>query len=151
MITQRKFELDCVPRGQGRPRWGNGRMYKAGIDVEWEGAIREAYKAAHPDAPRYEHQAAVLVECYVPIPKSDSKVKRADKLSGATPCTVKPDIDNVVKSVLDALNGVAWEDDKQINSIWAAKIYSDRPRLVVTLRGKEEDAHENVHTQDGGS
>lgn len=151
MITQRKFELDGAPRGQGRPRWGNGRMYKAGIDVVWEDAIREAYKAAHPDAPMYEEAAAVLVECYVPIPKSDNKAKKADKLSGATPCTVKPDIDNVVKSVLDALNGVAWEDDKQINSIWAAKIYSDRPRLVVTLRGKEEDAHENVHTQDGGS
>ena len=150
MITQRNFELDCIPRGQGRPRWGNGRMYKAGVDVVWEDTICEAYKAAHPDAPKYDSAVAVHVECYVPIPKSDSKAKRADKISGQTPCTAKPDIDNVVKSVLDALNGVAWEDDKQVNSIWAIKMYSDRPRLVVTVRGKE-DAHENVHIEDGGS
>lgn len=150
MITQRRFVLEGPPRGQGRPRWGNGRMYKAGNDVVWEDAISMAYKAAYPGAQMYEGAVAVHVECYVPIPKSDSKGKREAKISGATPCTVKPDIDNVIKSVLDALNGVAWPDDKAINSIWATKMYSERPRLTVTIRGKEGDAHENVHTPDGG-
>ena len=77
MITQRRFMLDGPPRGQGRPRWGNGRMYKAGIDVVWEDAISMAYKAAYPGAQMYEGAVAVHVECYVPIPKSDKAAKTA--------------------------------------------------------------------------
>ena len=34
----------------------------------------------------------------------------------------KPDIDNVAKAVLDALNGVAFEDDKDVVSLKAVKL-----------------------------
>lgn len=36
----------------------------------------------------------------------------------------RPDIDNFLKSILDSLNGLAWEDDGQIVKITAEKYYS---------------------------
>jgi Holliday junction resolvase RusA-like endonuclease len=36
-------------------------------------------------------------------------------------CDVKPDLDNIVKAIMDALNGYAFEDDKQVVSITARK------------------------------
>ena len=45
----------------------------------------------------------------------------------------KPDIDNLVKFYLDALNRIVWEDDKQIISLHASKTYSDSPKTVITI------------------
>ena len=37
------------------------------------------------------------------------------------------------RNVLDALNGIAFDDDKQVVELRAKKMYSDRPRVVVKL------------------
>lgn len=41
------------------------------------------------------------------------------------------DIDNHIKSILDSLNGWAWNDDVQIMRIEARKCYSDNPRIEI--------------------
>ena len=46
----------------------------------------------------------------------------------------KPDIDNVVKVVCDALNKVAYNDDTQVVKIVAEKYYGETPGLVVEIR-----------------
>jgi len=48
--------------------------------------------------------------------------------------TTKPDIDNLVKFYLDCLNGIAWEDDKQIIYIQATKTYSEEPLTSVIIQ-----------------
>lgn len=45
----------------------------------------------------------------------------------------KPDIDNIVKAVLDALNKVAYRDDTQVVELQVRKQYSERPRLEICL------------------
>ena len=60
----------------------------------------------------------------MPIPKSASKKKRILMESGQIKHTVKPDVDNLVKSVLDACNGVAYSDDNLVTTINAIKIYA---------------------------
>lgn len=45
----------------------------------------------------------------------------------------KPDIDNVVKAVLDALNGVAYRDDTQVVELHVRKSYSEKPRVEVSI------------------
>lgn len=47
--------------------------------------------------------------------------------------TKKPDIDNIIKSVLDGLNGIAYADDKQVVSVSAEKHFSMTPRVTVAL------------------
>lgn len=55
-----------------------------------------------------------------------------------SPCIVKPDTDNCVKFVLDALSKLVWEDDNQVHHIVATKIYDNEPpfegRTIVELR-----------------
>lgn len=45
----------------------------------------------------------------------------------------KPDIDNVVKIIMDALNGAAYKDDKQVVSVFASKFYDDDPKVIVEV------------------
>ena len=47
--------------------------------------------------------------------------------------TKKPDVDNCLKSIFDALNGIAYDDDSQIVAVTAAKFYSENPRAWVKI------------------
>lgn len=47
--------------------------------------------------------------------------------------SVKPDIDNFIKGVFDALKDLAWEDDGQVVEVSARKVYG-RPRTVIGVR-----------------
>ena len=49
----------------------------------------------------------------------------------------KPDIDNIAKAVLDALNSVAYRDDTQIVELQIRKQYSEKPRLEICMEELE--------------
>ena len=70
------------------------------------------------------------------IPKSFSQKKREEALLRYIRPTTKPDIDNYVKGVLDALNGTVLKDDSVVCEIFARKFYSERPRIEVVLEAK---------------
>ena len=55
-------------------------------------------------------------------------------LAGRTLPTKKPDADNVMKIILDALNGVAYEDDRQIVALAIRKTYGEKPGVRVEIR-----------------
>lgn len=44
-----------------------------------------------------------------------------------------PDLDNVIKASLDALNGVAWTDDARVREIRAVVVQDPEPRVVVRV------------------
>lgn len=64
---------------------------------------------------------AVIVARFL-IPQSYSNKKR--KELNEKPCPKKPDCDNIAKSILDALNGIAYDDDAQIVDLSVSKVYS---------------------------
>lgn len=108
--------------GQQRPRLTSRpfpHAVKTKADRARESAIRAAFLDALPEGaalplhPRGT-EVRVSITCTAPAPKT---VRR-----GCVPYTVKPDLDNVCKLVLDALNGVAWADDAQVVSIFANKL-----------------------------
>lgn len=66
-------------------------------------------------------------------PKSTSKKRQADMLEGREHPLKKPDMDNIVKVVADALNGVAYHDDTQIAYVEARKAYSAKEGLDITV------------------
>jgi Holliday junction resolvase RusA-like endonuclease len=74
------------------------------------------------------------VRAEFPIAKSWAKKKQAAALTGEFPHIQTPDIDNVVKQVKDALKSVVYDDDKQVTQIWAEKIWSHQPKLMITVR-----------------
>lgn len=77
------------------------------------------------------------VEAVYGIPKSASGKRRERMLLGIDLPTKKPDADNVLKAVCDALNGTAYQDDKQITSTWIWKHYGEIPGLRIMVKAGE--------------
>lgn len=70
---------------------------------------------------------------YVEIPQSKSKKQKEKMLTGEIKPVVKPDVDNVAKSILDALNGIIYLDDKQIIELDIKKIYAETSWTEVKI------------------
>ena len=81
-----------------------------------------------------EKLISVDIQAFYPIPQSLSKAKRNDAINGNIRPTTKPDCDNVIKAVLDALNGVAYYDDKQVVSVSCNKYYGETGCLKITVK-----------------
>ena len=47
--------------------------------------------------------------------------------------TKKPDIDNIVKIVLDAMNKMAFKDDNLITKLEVEKVYADEEKIYVRI------------------
>ena len=132
-----RFEVMGEPVGQGRPRTTvrNGRaiIYKPEKSKVYEALVKaEAVKAMKGEKPT---NAPVCLALFVrkSVPSGANKKTRAAMLAGELWPTKKPDLDNVVKAVCDALTGVVWEDDRQIVSLTADQKFSDKPHIVVTV------------------
>ena len=79
----------------------------------------------------------LFVVAYIPIPKSTPWRTRAKMITGEIRPTVKPDWDNLGKLVSDALNGIAYDDDKCIVDGCVRKYYSEDPRTEITIQEAE--------------
>lgn len=91
----------------------------------------------------------VRIVAYFGIPKSYGKRKTEEAVaSERVPLEKRPDIDNVMKSVLDGLNTVAFGDDKQVSFITCEKYYSGRPRTVIEI---SEHVNESLSQESGVS
>jgi Holliday junction resolvase RusA-like endonuclease len=75
-----------------------------------------------------------VVQAFYPIPKSANKKLKSKMQKNEIFPTKKPDSDNVLKIILDALNGVCFEDDSQICDIIFSKRYSINPKIAVKIR-----------------
>ena len=131
-----RFFVPGKPQGKGRPRFTKaGHAYTPQKTVDYETLIAAEYCRLQKPMTNFEKMANVEIEiqAWFPIPKSDSKKEKARKLSGQILPRTKPDLDNITKAVLDALNGVAYYDDKQVVKVTASKIYGDQPGLLCTV------------------
>jgi Holliday junction resolvase RusA-like endonuclease len=132
------FFIPGKPRGKGRPRFSGGRAYTDEQTREYEERIawnyrRIAGKFRFPD----DVFLRVRVQQQMPVPQSASKARKTEMLEGRTFPPAKPDLDNVVKAVLDGLNGVAYKDDSRVVGIHSVKIYSDNPGVLVEVSRME--------------
>ena len=77
---------------------------------------------------------SLSVKVYRSIPKSFSKKKHAAAAEGTILPTTKPDLDNYIKGIKDALSSIVWHDDNQVVEYRnCAKLYSDKPRVVIEV------------------
>ena len=129
-----EFLIPGQPQGKGRPRattiGGHARMYTPSKTRGYERTIWASYREAGGGM-LYGNLQMRIVAVRM-IPQSSSAKRKAD-LRGR-PCRSKPDIDNIIKVLCDALNGVAYEDDSQVVEVSAKKIWGDEPHVWVEIR-----------------
>lgn len=120
-----QFAVNGPIRGKGRPRFnggGHGRPYTPRTTKEYETQIRAAFLAVR--GKKLEGAVAVRVVALHVLPKRASKACRAAAERGEIWPIRRPDLDNVIKVVLDALNGIAYADDAQVVRLEARKEYA---------------------------
>lgn len=131
------FTVPGKPQGKARPRFariGNHvRTYTPKETAEYERRIRDAFLAAAPGHEITDKPCGVIVMAYFPIPSSASKKRRLGMEMGLIRPTVKPDGDNIIKVVKDALSGYFYLDDKQVVSESVQKYYAPEGCLKITL------------------
>ena len=129
-----RFFVPGKPKGKGRPRFSNGHPYTDAQTRGYECQIVANYRRI-AGAFKFPEDVflSIKIHQYMPIPKSASKANRERMVKGETYPSAKPDLDNVIKAVLDALNGVAYKDDARVVGILSRKIYSEKPGVMVEI------------------
>ena len=134
------FHVEGPPRGKGRARFARrGNFVSTYTDsktVDYETHIRACAIKAMGSSEPLESPVSVYLYARIPIPASYSKKKREACISGDIRPTKKPDIDNIAKAFLDAMNGIVYLDDKQVVSLHVTKVYGDTG--CVNILVKEE-------------
>ena len=129
-----EFDVAMVPVGKGRPRFTRtGHAYTPAKTRNAETLIATAARAAMNGRTPVEAPVSVFVMAYFPIPKSWPKEKRERAACHLISPQVKPDADNCLKLVLDAMNGIVFKDDKQVFCVSFTKHYSAAPRLKILV------------------
>lgn len=139
-----EFTVLANPRGKGRPRFTRqGHVYIDSETRAYERQIRHAFLAAGGVTVSGQ-PVAVIIRAFHRVPKSWTLARQRAALSGEMPAVCKPDADNIAKAVLDALNGLAWADDRQVVSLHITKGYGVTPRLEIAVvpEGGEERAQD---------
>ncbi len=117
----RTIKIPGRPKGKSRPRFANGHAYTPKTTRDYEKEIAACYQ--EQDGRKHVGGLALTVEAVFKIPESWNKKKKWETINEGRRPEVRPDIDNIVKVVMDGLNGIAYEDDSQIVEITARKIY----------------------------
>ena len=131
------FIIPGQPQGKGRPRFTrSGHAFTPAKTKEYETLIEECFTEAGGEI--LDGYVTVNILAFYSIPKATTKVRRGMIERGLIKPAVKPDIDNVIKAVLDGLNGVAYHDDNQVIKVTAEKFYSDNPFVSVEVLAENE-------------
>lgn len=127
-----EFIIPGEPVAKGRPKLSRYGTYTPKKTKEYEEHIKQEWRKNGYKEP-LKGAVAVSIQFCRGIQKSGSKAVKTAKLTGKVKPTIKPDLDNYIKAVLDGLNGLAWVDDSQIVEITASKEYSEKPRTEVMI------------------
>lgn len=132
MITRFQVTGTAKPKGSMRafvPKgWTRAVITSASSSVKtWEQTIRtvaEEYSNAYTTSP-------VRVRLRFALPRPKSLPRQASLLHAK-----RPDVDKLARAVLDALTGIIWNDDAQVTSLHASKVYvqvDEPPKLMITI------------------
>ena len=131
------FEIVGEPQGKGRPRFstrgGFVKTYTPEKTASYENFVKVCYLNKYKGQ-KLDGEIIAEIIAYFSIPNSFSKKKRAQAIEGKIRPTKKPDTDNIAKTILDSLNGIAFEDDKQVVALLVKKLYGEEAKVVVSLK-----------------
>jgi Holliday junction resolvase RusA-like endonuclease len=116
--------------------FGNGFLYRSGPHKQYQGDLNTLagkVMAAENRRP-FDGPLEVEILCVYPIPRSRSLKQQEAAARGDVYPDVRPDLDNIVKVVQDALTKVVYRDDACIVDLHVRKIYGWTPGLTVWVR-----------------
>jgi Holliday junction resolvase RusA-like endonuclease len=132
------IEIPGAPTGKGRARsTSNGHHYTPAKTRAAEGYIQHLAAIAMQGLPRFEEPVSMSIDIAIAPVKSMPKRQRDEALCGRIRPAKKPDCDNIVKLISDALNTIVWRDDAQVVDLVVRKRYdlNERTTVIVSLAG----------------
>lgn len=121
------------PVAKGRPRFAAGRAYTPAKTLRWEELAKWSAAAQYGPLPPVDGAVRLTVTARFTIPKSWSRTKRAKAIGGVIKHTSRPDADNLLKAVGDAMNGVLWLDDSQVCEARVEKLWGETPGVYIMV------------------
>lgn len=130
------IKIDTLPIAKARARLGKGHWFTPDRTAAYEKLIGQEFVIKHRH-PLLKGPLRLSVTFRFPVPKRLSS-RDAAKMVGQ-PHYQKPDGDNCLKAIKDALNEIAWVDDCQIAEFRVVKLWGYAPSVAI-----------DVETMDGG-
>ena len=130
-----EFEVPGKVVGKGRPRLNTytGVVYTPVKTKDYETLVEEYFLLKYPRFKILEGRIKVSIVAYFVIPKSTKKSDIDKMLENSISPTKKPDIDNIVKVVLDSMNKFAFKDDNQITKLEVEKKYGIEEKIYIKI------------------
>ena len=146
LIPSVELTVYGTPKTKGRPRMTRyGRTYTPKETVEYENLVRDTYRE-NSDNTYFDEDVPVkmTVLAYFRPAKHISKKKRK-QLMEENYCINKKDIDNISKTIMDALNKTAYDDDAQVSVLEGKKQYSEESRVHVVIEDLRREKYIDEH------
>jgi Holliday junction resolvase RusA-like endonuclease len=129
-----QYTISGPPIPLKRPRFGLGHVFDSQKREKYGAGLQ--LKSQHEYVLPFDGPLKLEVTFFMPMPKRLAKKNHVD---GSAPHYIKPDIDNLLKFLLDAANNVIIKDDSLVSCVVANKIYSLCPRTELTITRLEPD------------
>lgn len=132
------FTICGDPVGKGRPKFSTRNGFPQAVTpqktVNFENLVRLEYESQCKGIYfKSEDALRLTVDVFRSVNKGVSDKKKSQMILGIIRPGKKPDIDNIIKAIQDALNKVAFDDDKQIVEVVVRKFYDDQPPRTSVL------------------
>lgn len=130
------YDIEVLP--YARPRKGRNGFYNPRDKYKRE--LTKMFKADLEEfGEEFPVQGEVILEMEFGLKPPESIKKSKLKLEltklGILHPVVRPDVDNYIKPIMDAMNGVLYEDDGQVFRICASKVYTEEnPSLNLNIK-----------------
>lgn len=133
------FIVQGKVQAKQRPRFNrySGKTYTPNETIAYENWVKTCYLEKYRGQKPLEKPLKVKIIAYYEVPRSASKKKKLQMLHNEIFPTIKPDTDNIAKSILDSLNGIAYLDDKQVVKLEVEKYYATSANVEVMIEELE--------------
>lgn len=130
-----EFEVEGKIVGKERPRMNmsTGMVYTPGKTKDYEFLVQQYFKMKYPRFEEIQGRVSVEIIAYMSIPKTTSKKNRELMLNNEISPTKKPDVDNIAKSILDAMNRYILHDDNQVSKISVEKRFGEIEKVWIKV------------------
>lgn len=130
-----EFEVTGQIVGKQRPRVNmyTGNVYTPNKTKDYEEWIRQSFFVKYPRFNMLTNRIKVEIIAYLNIPKNTSNKQKEQMKNDEISPLKKPDIDNIAKVVLDAINNYVIKDDIQVSKINIEKRYAEEEKLSIKI------------------